>query len=507
MTALKTVLFLSPFSPGVPVQSGDLSFPPVGYLSIAGYCRRIYPDVQYIFRDFMAERIPLDQQLRAIAEIAPQIIGLAGRSFAYPACERLAMAIRRAFPDIRIVLGGHHVTLMGDAAQYPDCFDTVVLREGEQAMSRLMQDYIDDKPWPARLKVPFMAEETLDWEYAWDIVSQPQHYAQAISPFQPDSMGSTVWSRGCPFTCVFCSAPALWEGSHPAVRYRTPASICDELEYMVKVLGMKRIFIHDDVLNMHTGKLIDICEEIIRRRIKITWGATGMRADEKLTPEYLFPVLRRAGCRMISFGIESGDPDILVKIGRKVTHAEIERALALTRKYGILTGGSFTLGHIWETSDGSMDGEREESLEKTLAYLKRLISKNLLWSVIIAVIDPVPGSRLWDIAKRNKILRTENLEKLLAYDRVRLNFDHPHLSAEVIEDYYLRCYRTVATDIRHAVHMFLSARSLSEVAGLLRAATWVLRSRMFSGLRSGFLAKSASRGVAEAEGAQAPSDV
>ena len=484
---IRKVLFVMACPPGIAAQSGDLAVPPAGMLAIAGYCRQFYPDVAFMLRDFGAEKIPLAEQIEAVRQANPDIVGMAARSFIYPATVRLAEAIKKTYPNIKIVLGGQHPTLLPPDEKYPSCFDCVVRREGETGFLKLLDLYERNEAWPKLMTAEYL--DDLNHDYAWDIIDNKESYVRPFSPFYPDAMGSVVWSRGCPFDCFFCSGPALWTASKPRVRYRSVDSICNELEYLTEKLNIRRIFVHDDTLNANLNKLSGICNAIIDRNIKITWAATGMRADESMTPEWIFPLLRKAGCRMISFGIESGDETVLRKINRKVTLAETERALQLCKKYGIKTGAGFTIGHIWLNDDGALDGETEEQLNKTYDYIKYLVSKQLLWSVVIAVIDPVPGSKLWDVAIRERLLYHEDLEHLLSYDRVRLNFKHPHLTPEVVEEYYLKAYRAFVMNPRQILYVLSSVRSFPDLAGILRVGLFVLKNRTFSFLKANHLRK------------------
>jgi len=227
-------------------------------------------------------------------------------------------------------------------------------------------------------------------------------------------------------------------------------------------------------------KLTPILEEISRQNLKMTWGVAGMRANENMTPEYLFPLLKKAGCGYICYGIESGNADVLKRLDRRVTFAETERALSLTKKYGMRTAGGFTLGHVWLEENGQLGGEREEHLRQTIAYMKTLIDRGLLWSFQLSVIDPIPGSKLWEITKDHDLLGCDDWEELLPYDRVRLNFRHPYLSRETVDRYYRQGYRLVGMSPRHALRLLSSVRSLRDLWGLMRTGIFVWRRRIFA---------------------------
>jgi anaerobic magnesium-protoporphyrin IX monomethyl ester cyclase len=478
MRRIRKVLFVMASAKTIAGLSGKIAVPPAGMLSIAGYARQFFPHVEFLLRDFGAERLPLQQQIDVIKHINPDIIGMAARSFIYPATVRLATEIKKALPLVKIIFGGHHPTLMPEGTEYPLCFDVVVRHEGEQAFVDLMRLFESGVPWPLFHSSAYLEE--LSHHYAWDTIQLPQAYARFYSPFNTDPMGSVVWSRGCPFDCLFCSGPALWKGSKPRVRYRSPESVVHELRELYHRFGVRRFFVHDDTLNANLGELVPILEEIIRSNLKMTWGAAGMRANEKMTPTSLFPLLREAGCRYICYGIESGDPDVLRKLNRQVSFAEIERALSLTKQHGMRTAGGFTLGHIWLEEGGQLGGEREEHLGRTLSYMKHLIDHGLLWSFQLSIIDPIPGSKLWEIANQHGLLECDDWENLLPYDRVRLNFRHPFLSRETVDHYYRKGYRLVGMNPGHALRLLLTVRSMRDMWGLVRTGIFVWRKRIYA---------------------------
>jgi len=481
----------------IPGLSGKIAIPPAGMLSIAGYARMYFPDVKFMLRDFGVENLPFEDQVRAVKQINPDIIGMAARSFIYPATVRLATAIKESLPKARIVFGGHHPTLMSADTMYPDCFDVVVRYEGEQAFVDLMKMFVNDEKWPKLYSGPYL--DDLSHDYAWDMIQYPKAYARFYSPFNSDPLGSVVWSRGCPFNCFYCSGPALWNGSKPRVRYRSPQSIINELNSMYS-LGVRRFFLHDDTPNTDLKKFESILHAIIKKKSGMSWGAAGMRADENMTPEYLFPLLRKAGCRYVCFGIESGDSSVLKKLNRNVSFDEIERVLKLSKKYGLRTAGSFSIGHIWNEEDGSLGGEKEEDLKQTIRYLKELIDKRLLWSIQFSVIDPVPGSKLWETAEKFNLLLYEDWEDLLTYDRVRLNFNHPYLSQETVDHYYKEAYKLIGMNPKHAIYLLSTIRTFRDLYGLIRTGSFVWRKRLFNTInkngnkgKTGFFAAKFSR--------------
>ncbi|MFC1798236.1 B12-binding domain-containing radical SAM protein [Thermodesulfobacteriota bacterium] len=472
------IMFLMARPDFIPELTGLMATPPAGMLSIAGYLRQSFPDIQMTLRDFGAENIPLEDQLKAIAQYNPDVICLSARSFLYPATVKLADAIKERFSSIKVIFGGQHATLMKEDEQYPDVFDCVVFGEGEQAVAELIKKYIQGISWPQKYQTDFLKE--ISHDYAWDILESAKYYKRTYTPFYTDPIGSVVWSRGCPFNCFFCSNPAMWKGSKPRVRYRTPESVANELEFIEKHYHVKRVFVHDNTLNANVEKLQSICEEIIRRKIGIKWGAAGMRAESRLNPEILFPLLWKAGCRYISFGIESGDTEVLRNVGRTVSLREIEQALLFARKYGFKTSCGFTIGHIWVDKDNNIDGETEEQIKKTIRYIKYLLDKGLLWTYRTYVITPNRGSALYHAAIDHGLLSQKELDLLNRHYKSKPILEHPHLSRKTILKYHKEAYQLMVLNPKYVWGLLKGVRSIADFLGLARTGLFALKNYLLT---------------------------
>lgn len=494
----RRVLLLQAAPSQAAAHSGEVAIPPAGFLAITGYCRQFYPETEFVMHDFQAEHMPLAEQVALAKQYDPDLIAMGARSFVYPGSERLARAIKEVLPATPIVLGGQHATLMPEETEYPDCFDCVIRGEGETGFRYVLDRLYRDDPLPRIYTAPYLPEDELTHDMAWDIIQAPESYARPTSPFYPDPMGSVLWSRGCPFQCAFCAGPTLWLGSRPRVRYRAIDSILRELRTIKETYGIRRLFVHDDTLNASPKKMIAILEAVAEADLGLQWYATGLRADTALTPPEIFPLLKRAGCRVINFGIESGSPEVLQSIHRRVTLEETERALVLAKEAGLKVGGTYTIGHVWRNPDGTMGAESEEDLRQTLENIRDYVGRGLLWSVVVSIIDPVPGSEVWDVASEYDLLVEYDLDKLMRYDRVRLNFTHPTLSRETIDAYYTACYRAAVFNPGLVRNVLTGIRSPADVWGLARVAWFMARARLFEGFKKTYVGDEGEGPEAEA---------
>ncbi len=196
--------------------------------------------------------------------------------------------------------------------------------------------------------------------------------------------------RGCPFDCSFCLAPGM-HGRR--ARLRSPASLIAEVEAIVRDQGIRSFLFQADLFTANRSWVLAVCDEIMRRKLKIRWICNA-RIDT-LDAE-LLRKMRAAGLFLITFGIESGDPEMLAKLGKPyVTPAMIRSVVATCRKLRIRTNGSFVVGH---------PGETLASLEKT----RRLILSLPLDMAVLMCATPHPGTPLFaELARSGQFLTAD----------------------------------------------------------------------------------------------------
>lgn len=180
-------------------------------------------------------------------------------------------------------------------------------------------------------------------------------------------------SRGCPFACEFCSNVVF--GS--SYRERSPTSVVDEVEEALW-FGYERISFADDVFTMNRTRVLAICAEIEHRELSFAWECLA-RVDG-FEPA-IAQALRRAGCRRVFFGIESGSDEILRLMRKQITTAQARQAVAVARRAGLEVGAFFIVCY---------PGETDETVLETL----RLATSLPLDYVGLTVPYPLPGTEL-----------------------------------------------------------------------------------------------------------------
>ena len=189
-------------------------------------------------------------------------------------------------------------------------------------------------------------------------------YREFLDPhnyFNPNAlfpMVTITTSRGCPHRCTFCVYPQTMMGHR--LRYRSVDNVVDEMEYIVQNFPeVKAVFFEDDTFPANKKRCIAICAEIIRRRLTISWTANA-RVDLDLET---MTMMRKAGCRCLCVGFESGNQQLLDNIRKGITLEQSETFMAAARTTGILIHGCFMVG---------LPGETMETMEKTLAFAIQL---------------------------------------------------------------------------------------------------------------------------------------
>jgi len=166
--------------------------------------------------------------------------------------------------------------------------------------------------------------------------------------------------------------------------------VCSEVETLVGEYNITQLFVLDDNFAVDRKRAKELCREFVRRGFnkKFSWWAEA-RVD--CIDEELLSLMAQSNCKIISYGLESGNQRLLDLINKKITLEQIEKAVDMTKKVGIDIRASFILGLPTET--------REESL-KTIRFAKKL----KIDQVRFALATPFPGTKLWDIAEEEGTL-------------------------------------------------------------------------------------------------------
>jgi anaerobic magnesium-protoporphyrin IX monomethyl ester cyclase len=390
----------------------------------------------------------------------PDIVGITVTTPLVNESIRICRFVKARLPQARTVLGGPHPSALPDETALLPGVDIVVCGEGEHAMA----ETADGRPVAGIRGICYKTDSGIVRNPArppiddLDALPYPLYEQLPLKsygvPYLEGAIG-IVSSRGCPMSCVFCANKVV------APRYlaRGIESVLGEIELLKRDFGVRRICFWDDAFNASMPRLTKMCEEMIRRQLAVEWSCMVIARN---LPFDTLRLMRKAGCRIVHLGIESGDERILRSIGKPVDLGEARRITADAARAGIETYGYFMLG---------LPGETVDSLERTIALAESLPLDYAQFSLL----TPLPGTKVWDMARTGTVIRNlaRDWDDYRRYGRAVVEL--PGVGSEQLNAYYRRAYRGFyfrASYIMRRVGMAKSpgamVRNIRMAAGLLR---------------------------------------
>ncbi len=229
-----------------------------------------------------------------------------------------------------------------------------------------------------------------------------------------------VTSRGCTAGCTYCIKHVSYQYS---VRLRSPELIMEEL-WKLKKLGINNIHMYSDLFTVSREQVIDLCHRIIDEKLNIWWTCNS-RVD--YVDEEMLALMGKAGCRLISWGIESGNEQILRHARKGAYPDKAEKALRWAKKAGIMNWGYFIIG---------LPGETEETIQQTIAFAKKLPLDIALFHVAA----PYPGTPFFFEVVKEGWFRPGTRWEQVDMDKGTV-LDYPGLPAERLLYWQKRAFR------------------------------------------------------------------
>ncbi len=336
-------------------------FPPLGMLYVLSHLETKTDHICAAI-DSVAERLSYEQLRARIREFRPDVVGITSFTVCLMDVCMAAQTVREEFPDAHICLGGHHAIAYPKEAAELDEFDTIVVGEGEEAFTDLVnclekgEDFnhirgvytadsikphldnpIRDKRFLARVTVPAAYVEDID---ALPVVDRKhiRHLRYQNILGVTNDLATILSSRGCPFRCTFCDVPIK------SYRQRSHKLVVDEIEECL-AMGYTEFRFYDDLFNINEKKILEFCDELDSRGLKITWDFRGR--VNTVTRESLIRA-KATGLRMIAFGVETGTDEGLKILRKGTTTEKIRKAFKWCRELGILTVADYIIGQPFE---------------------------------------------------------------------------------------------------------------------------------------------------------------
>jgi len=392
----------------------------------------------------------------AVRRFSPEVVGITANTPQVKQAWRTAQAIK-SVKDVPIVIGGPHPSVLPFESAERSEIDIVARGEGEEIWLEVCEavekglatdpnfsardlldpqarhlDHIlgitfktndaemhnhpdhppiadlDELPWPAYHA--FKMDRYTNLQPATDAIDGAKSF-------------SILTSRGCPYRCTFCSQsimPQKW-------RARSAESVFAEWRHLVEDLGAQEIGVLDDSANIKVDRLVELSDLLTQHKLShVPWiFVNGIRAN--LATRDFLAKLKAAGLKRTAFGVESGDPDILLSIDKKIDHDTIRRAFENAKAVGLETIGFFIIG---------LPGETEETMERTIQFAIELDPMIANFSML----TPYPGTMVYEIAKRQGRILVEDWEDYVFFEG-KARYEMGEMTAEIIERKWREAYR------------------------------------------------------------------
>jgi anaerobic magnesium-protoporphyrin IX monomethyl ester cyclase len=391
----------------------DASYPNMGvlYLISSLRARPPVPDLQLRHLD---ARCDLRAHAAAVREFAPDIYGLSLSSLAMPHLPEIAEAVRAAAPGAVIICGGPGPTADPAGALACEQVEACVLGEGEETLAAVVEavaagHHLREAPLPGTAvrteegvllgePRPLVADlDSLPFP-AWDLVDFAAYPGMHLRRAGPET--SVVISRGCPYNCCFCSNP-VWKLGRPWLRARSAANIAEEVELLYR-RGVREIYFASDELNHAEGPARELCEAMAKLGRRDLHFQCNLRAHP--LSDDLARALREMNCWLVHLGIESANDRVLAGIGKRVTVSQVEEACRRLSRHGVRVFAFMMLYQAWEERDGQLAWETTAEVENSLRFMRRMFRERSVHYMSWQICTPLPGSRLYDVARRHGLL-------------------------------------------------------------------------------------------------------
>jgi len=382
--------------------------PPLSLSYLASVLNREGIEVKIL--DFLVTQYHPRKLRRELEEYRPQLVGATCVTLNYPIARRMLKACKAFDPHVFTVIGGPHVTFaLEETLLQSPWIDAIVIGEGERTMVELVRAVEEDKDIHHVPGVAFtdggIVVKTPPQTRIENLDQLPLPARELLPMARYRALGSpctVITSRGCPYSCIFCSGHRMFG---PKVRFRSPGLVVDEIEKLQRDFGLAKINIVDDTFTLNHQHTRAVCEEMLRRSLKIKWSVFA-RVDR--ISEDMAQLMNRAGCEWVLFGVESADEGILKTIRKGITPDGVRRGVKIAAEAGINVFNSFILG---------LPGESWDTALKSMAFGDELYHKYGA-KYGFHILSPLPGTELYERVKDYGI-------RILSRNWARYNANEP----------------------------------------------------------------------------------
>ncbi len=345
-----------------PYPLTEIPSPPLGITYVAAAFIAAGAEVKifdYIVSGYSKEKIE-----RQLNDFQPDVVGAGSVTMNFYEAQKILRDVKCINPEILTVMGGPHVSFTAEESlkKYPE-IDLILLGEAEETIRELTPVLKDRSKWQNISGIAYRHNDEIvvtgKRHFISDIDALPLPARHLLPVSRYRALGfpvSMITGRGCPNSCIFCLGRKM-VGSK--IRRRQANNVLEEMEQIIS-LGFERINIADDLFAADKERVKEICAGIRDRNLKFTWSAFARvdTVDREMLEEMV-----AAGCDSVSFGVETGNQDMLKTIKKGIKLEQVHNAVKMCKQVGMLAHASFMVG---------LPGETKETLAQTSKLAKEL---------------------------------------------------------------------------------------------------------------------------------------
>ena len=392
-------------NPSQVVAYGEIKPPSQIHMGLAYLAGAIEKQDNVEIVDIDAENISEDSFASLIKNKHIDIVGFTSTTPTFFSSLKLAQIVKKHSSDTITVFGGIHPTICPFETIKNDSVDVVVKGEGEVAFKEISQavkggsDFSEVKGIFYKKNGKIVQTSTRPLIEDLDLLAFPARHLFKNNAYTfPDALyretTSMITSRGCPGRCTYCNAHQIFSRRF---RKRSAQNIVDEVEFLVKKNNIKEIHIWDDNFITDKKRVLEVRDEILRRKLKVKFAfPNGLRAD--FLNEEVLKALKDMGTYSIALGVESGSQEILNRANKGIKLQQIKEITNLAKKIGL---------EIWAFFIFGLPGENAHTAEQTIDFALSLnpdIAK-------FHILKPYPGSEVYDYLKSKNLLLTQDYDR------------------------------------------------------------------------------------------------
>lgn len=405
-----------------PVVKEDMgNWPSLGLAYIAAVLEQEGHFVKIIDRNVLSRKKQNVNGITSdiIKKIKPEIVGITATTPIISDAMYSTDLVKSSCPNTKVILGGHHPTILFNDVLKNENVDIIVLGEGEISMCGIAKGKeLKDIPGIAYkegkkiffngVRNPIFDIDTLPLP-AWHLLDM-EYYIDCSKNYNPVIRGVNLrathifTARGCPYKCAFCAGSVIFGNK---VRFHSIDYIIRGIEYLIDNYNIQGIYFAEDMFLSQKERVKTLCNEFIRRKInkKIVWCAQ-CRSDS--VDKELLSMMKNAGCIQVEYGFESGSQRILNFMNKKTSVEQNIWAADLTKEVGLRFLADIIVG---------FPGETEEDFVQTIKFIKKIKPTEIGFNVF----TPLPGTKAYNDLINQKIISTPNWSDFYVASR-KLNF-------------------------------------------------------------------------------------